>query len=78
MRLVVERIEHLDELGVVRIALDLEHALKRRLVVVGVVSKLNGLLVAMEIETVHLVQVPALIEPMRLKRRLIELLHLRK
>ena len=78
MRLVVERIEHLDELGVVRVALDLEHALKRRLVVVGVVGELNGLLVAMEIETVHLVQMPALIEPMCLKRRLVELLYLRK
>ena len=78
MRLVVERIEHLDELGVVRIALDLEHALERRLIVVGVIGKLNGLLVAMEIETVHLVQMPALIEPMRLKRRFVELLYLRK
>ena len=78
MRFVVERIEHLDELGVVRIALNLEHALKVCLVVVGVVSKLNGVLVAMEIEVVHLVQLPVLIQAMCLKRRLVELLHLRK
>ena len=32
----------------------------------------------MEIKAVHLVQVPALIQAVRLKRRLIELLHLRK
>ena len=78
MRIVVECIEHLDKLGVVRVALDLEHALKVCLVVVGVVGKLNGVLVAMEIEVVHLVQMPALIHAMRLERRLVELLHLRK
>ena len=78
MRFVVERIEHLDELGVVRIALNLEHALEVCLVVVGIVGKLNGVLVAMEIKAVHLVQVPALIQAMCLKRRLVELLHLRK
>ena len=78
MRFVVERIEHLDELGVVRIALNLEHAFKACLVVVGIIGKLNGVLVAMEIKAVHLVQVPALIQAMCLKRRLVELLHLRK
>ena len=78
MRFVVERIEHLDELGVVRIALNLEYALKACLVVVGIVGKLNGVLVAMEIKAVHLIQVPALIQAMCLKRRLVELLHLRK
>ena len=61
LRFVVERIEHLDELGVVRIALNLEHAFKACLVVVGIIGKLNGVLVAMEIKAVHLVQVPALI-----------------
>ena len=78
MRFIVECIEHLDELGVVRIALNLEHALKVCLVVVGIIGKLNSVLVAMEIEVVHLVQVPALIQAMCLKRRLVELLHLRK
>ena len=62
----------------VRIALNLEHALKRRLVIIGVIRQLNGVLVAMEIEAVHLVQVPALIQAVCLKRRLVELLHLRK
>ena len=62
----------------VRIALNLEHALKACLVVVGVVSKLNGILVAMEIKAVHLVQMPALIQAMCLKRRLVELFNLRK
>ena len=78
MRFVVERFEHFDELGVVRVALNLEHALKFCLVVVGVVGKLNGVLVAMEIEVVHLVQVPALIQAMCLESRLVELLDLRK
>ena len=78
MRFVVKLIEHLDELGVVRITLNLEHALKACLVVVGIVGKFNGVLVAMEIKAVHLIQVPALIQAMCLKRRLVELLHLRK
>ena len=62
----------------VRIALDLEHALKRRLVIVGIIRQLNGIFEAMEIKAVHLIQVPALIQAMCLKRRLVELLHLRK
>ena len=77
MRFVVEGVEHLDELGVVRIALDLEHALKVCLVVVGVVGKLNSFLIAMEIEAVHLVQMPVLIQAMCLERGLVELFHLR-
>ena len=78
MRIVVERLEHLDELGVVRVSFDLEHALKISLVVVGVVGKFYGVLVAVEIETVHLVQMPVLIQAMCLERRFVELLHLRK
>ena len=78
MRIVVERIEHLDQLGMVRIALNLEHALKRRLVVVGVIGELNGVFEAMEIEVVHLIQMPVLIQTVSLKCRLVELLDLRK
>ena len=78
MRIVVERIEHLDQLGMVRIALNLEHALKRRLVIVGVIGELNGVFEAMEIEAVHLIEMPALIQTVGLERRLVELLDLRK
>ena len=61
LRFVVERIEHLDELGVVRVALNLEHGLKVGLVVVGFVGEFNGVLVAIELKVVHLVQVSILI-----------------
>ena len=62
----------------VRVALNLEHALKRRLVIVGVIRQLDGVFEAMEIEVVHLIQMPALIQTVGLERRLVELLHLRK
>ena len=62
----------------VRVALNLEHALKRRLVIVGVIRQLDGVFEAMEIEAVHLIQMPALIQTVGLERRLVELLHLRK
>ena len=78
LSIVVERIEHLNQLGMVRVALNLEHALKRRLVIVGVIRQLNGVFEAMEIEAVHLIQMPALIQTVGLKCRLVELLDLRK
>ena len=62
----------------VRVALDLEHALKRRLVIVGVIRQLDGVFEAMKIEAVHLIQMPALIQTVGLEGRLVELLHLRK
>ena len=62
----------------VRIALNLEHALKRRLVIVGVIGELNGILKAMEIEAIHLIQMSALIQTVGLERRFVELLDLRK
>ena len=75
-RFIVEDVQHLNELGVVAVALDLHELLKGRLVIGRVRREADNIFISVELKGVDLVQLARGVQPVGFQGRFIQLLHL--
>ena len=75
-RVVEFELEHLNELGVVAVALDLHELLKGRLVIGRVRREADNIFMPVELKGVDLVQLARGVQPVGFQGRLVQLFHL--